>query len=243
MPTDTAPGWARDACNFAPRAVAWNLPLFGLFRWSWVETHALVPVTRLHGRAAVGLVGTPTLPVEATLACTGADALAHAPRGGSWAHSRSEHAAHRQPGPGCHVAGVVRDAPRLSMADGTRTRDYRVRLRVDALRGSAADSPDPARVREKYASERDQSSRSVLTHEKSFSRRALREILERAGFKVVAETAILFIPGWLRMLDLACYSWCRPFAAVTGASCGPLPSSTGTCRPCGGTVTCWRRSR
>ena len=53
-------------------------------------------------------------------------------------------------------------------------------------------------------------------YEKSYSRRALREMLERAGLTVVAETAILFIPGWLRMLDLACHAWCRPLAAVTG---------------------------
>jgi SAM-dependent methyltransferase len=59
-------------------------------------------------------------------------------------------------------------------------------------------------------------------HERSFSRRALREMLERAGFTVVAETAILFIPGCLRMADLACHSWCRPLAAVTGALVWPF---------------------
>ena len=64
-------------------------------------------------------------------------------------------------------------------------------------------------------------------YEKSYSRRALRQMLERAGLDVVAETAILFIPGWLRMLDLACHAWCRPFAAVTGALVRPfvLPRS------------------
>jgi SAM-dependent methyltransferase len=59
-------------------------------------------------------------------------------------------------------------------------------------------------------------------YEKSYSRRALRTMLERAGFTVVAETAILFIPGWLRMLDLACHSWCRPLAAVTAALVRPF---------------------
>jgi len=59
-------------------------------------------------------------------------------------------------------------------------------------------------------------------YEKSYSRRALRGMLERAGFSVVAETAILFIPGWLRMLDLACHSWCRPLAVVTGALVRPF---------------------
>jgi SAM-dependent methyltransferase len=59
-------------------------------------------------------------------------------------------------------------------------------------------------------------------YEKSYSRRALREMLERAGLTVIAETAILFIPGWLRMLDLACHSWCRPLARVTGACVWPF---------------------
>jgi SAM-dependent methyltransferase len=59
-------------------------------------------------------------------------------------------------------------------------------------------------------------------YEKSYSRRALRRMLERAGFEVVAETAILFIPGWLRMLDLACHSWCRPLSSLTGAFVRPF---------------------
>lgn len=59
-------------------------------------------------------------------------------------------------------------------------------------------------------------------YEKSFSRRALREMLESSGLRVTAETAILFLPGWLRMLDLACHSWCRPLAPVTGALVRPF---------------------
>jgi SAM-dependent methyltransferase len=59
-------------------------------------------------------------------------------------------------------------------------------------------------------------------YEKSYSRRALRDMLERAGFRVAAETSILFIPGGLRMLDLACHSWARPLAAVTGALVRPF---------------------
>lgn len=58
--------------------------------------------------------------------------------------------------------------------------------------------------------------------EKSYSRAALRRMLERAGLEVTAETAILFIPGWLRMLDLACHSWCRPLAVITGALVRPF---------------------
>ena len=59
-------------------------------------------------------------------------------------------------------------------------------------------------------------------YEKSYSRRALRDMLERAGFTVVAETAILFIPGGLRILDLACHSWCRPLSTVTAALVRPF---------------------
>jgi SAM-dependent methyltransferase len=58
--------------------------------------------------------------------------------------------------------------------------------------------------------------------EKSYTRRGLKQMLEGAGLSVVAETAILFIPGWLRMLDLACHTWCRPLALVTGALVYPF---------------------
>ena len=59
-------------------------------------------------------------------------------------------------------------------------------------------------------------------YEKSYSRRALRRMLERAGLTIEKETAILFIPGWLRMLDLACHAWCRPLSGVTGALVRPF---------------------
>jgi SAM-dependent methyltransferase len=58
--------------------------------------------------------------------------------------------------------------------------------------------------------------------EKSYSRRTLRQMIERAGLTVVDETAILFIPGWLRIADLVCHSWCRPLALVTGAFVWPF---------------------
>jgi exosortase/archaeosortase family protein len=51
--------------------------------------------------------------------------------------------------------------------------------------------------------------------EKSYSRRHLREMLQRSGVEVVAETGILFMPGWLRMIDLAVHSWCPPMAWAT----------------------------
>jgi exosortase/archaeosortase family protein len=74
VPTDTSRSWTR-ARNFTLRAAAWSLGLFGLLRLDWVETHGVLPLTQLQGRLAVGLCGTPALPVEATLACSGADAL------------------------------------------------------------------------------------------------------------------------------------------------------------------------
>lgn len=54
-------------------------------------------------------------------------------------------------------------------------------------------------------------------YEKSYSRRTFRKMLQGAGLTVLAETAILFMPGWLRMLDLACHSWCRPLTRCTAA--------------------------
>lgn len=59
-------------------------------------------------------------------------------------------------------------------------------------------------------------------YEKSYTRRALRQMLEDAGLEVTAETGILFIPGWLRMLDLACHAWCRPLSPVTRALVAPF---------------------
>jgi hypothetical protein len=47
-------------------------------------------------------------------------------------------------------------------------------------------------------------------------------MLERAGLEVTHETAILFMPGGLRMLDLACHSWCRPLTLVTAALVWPF---------------------
>jgi SAM-dependent methyltransferase len=58
--------------------------------------------------------------------------------------------------------------------------------------------------------------------EKSYSRRALRRMLQDAGLEIVAETAILFMPGWLRMAELACHAWCRPLAPVAAAFVRPF---------------------
>ena len=59
-------------------------------------------------------------------------------------------------------------------------------------------------------------------YERSFSRRAFRRMLEAAGFEVVAETAILFVPGWLRMADLALHSYFPPLAHLTAALLKPF---------------------
>jgi exosortase/archaeosortase family protein len=74
VPTDTA----RDHTapfKFGLRAAAWSLGLFGLLRLNWTAAHVVLPFTRMQAGLA-GLFGTPVLPLEVTLACSGADALA-----------------------------------------------------------------------------------------------------------------------------------------------------------------------
>ena len=75
MPTDTVHA-ASPASSFALGLTAWSLALFGLFRLPWVGTHILLPATQLQAAAGSALVGPSSLPIEATLACSGADALA-----------------------------------------------------------------------------------------------------------------------------------------------------------------------
>jgi len=74
VPTDTER--AATPRSFALRLVVWSLLLFGLFRLSWVAAHLLLPATRLQAAAGVALFGASSLPIEVTLACSGADALA-----------------------------------------------------------------------------------------------------------------------------------------------------------------------
>ncbi len=59
-------------------------------------------------------------------------------------------------------------------------------------------------------------------YEKSYSRRALRRMLEAVGLVVCMESGILFMPGWLRMLDLWCHTRARPLARITGALVQPF---------------------
>jgi SAM-dependent methyltransferase len=55
--------------------------------------------------------------------------------------------------------------------------------------------------------------------EKSFTLGALQRLLESAGFRVTARTGILFIPGWLRMLELWLYT---RRSRLTGATSLPV---------------------
>jgi SAM-dependent methyltransferase len=52
--------------------------------------------------------------------------------------------------------------------------------------------------------------------EKSFTMGGLRRLLEAEGFRVTAVSGILFIPGWLRMLDLLCHTRVPRLAVLTG---------------------------
>jgi hypothetical protein len=51
--------------------------------------------------------------------------------------------------------------------------------------------------------------------EKSFTPDALQRLLESAGFRVTARTGILFMPGWLRMLELWLHARRSRLTAVT----------------------------
>lgn len=76
MPTDTAQHPRSPAFKFALGAAAWGLGLFGVLRLSWVELHAVLPLTQFQGRLAERAFGAPSLPIDVTLACSGADAIA-----------------------------------------------------------------------------------------------------------------------------------------------------------------------
>jgi exosortase/archaeosortase family protein len=77
VPTDTAQDYRHNlAFNFALRGIAWSLTLFALVRLSFVEAHAVVPLTQLQARLAETTFGRPVLPIDITVACSGADALA-----------------------------------------------------------------------------------------------------------------------------------------------------------------------
>ena len=58
--------------------------------------------------------------------------------------------------------------------------------------------------------------------EKSFTPGALRRLLESAGFEVTAQTGILFIPGWLRMLELWLHARDPRLTRLTGWAVRPF---------------------
>ncbi len=58
--------------------------------------------------------------------------------------------------------------------------------------------------------------------EASFTPGAFRRLLESAGFRVAARSGILFMPGWLRMLDLLCFTRFPRLAGVTGQAVRPF---------------------
>ena len=59
-------------------------------------------------------------------------------------------------------------------------------------------------------------------YERSFSRGGLRRLLQAAGFRPLAETGILFIPGYLRMAELLFLHRRPRLAAVMGAAVRPF---------------------
>jgi exosortase/archaeosortase family protein len=75
VPTDTSRLPTRVG-EFVLRGVAGSLGFLGLLRLPWTEAHLVLPLIRAQGAAAVRIVGAPVIPVDVTLACSGADALA-----------------------------------------------------------------------------------------------------------------------------------------------------------------------
>jgi exosortase/archaeosortase family protein len=77
VPTDTPPErLPNHGRNFALRGAAWSLGLFGLVRLSWFEAAAVLPLTRVQAHIAELTFGPAVRPIDITLACSGADALA-----------------------------------------------------------------------------------------------------------------------------------------------------------------------
>jgi exosortase/archaeosortase family protein len=64
------------ADRFVLRGLAATLGLFGVLRLAWKEAHVVLPATQMQARLAARWFGDASAPVTATLACSGADALA-----------------------------------------------------------------------------------------------------------------------------------------------------------------------
>jgi len=65
-----------DASKYVLHGVAVSLGLFGLIRLPSIQADVVLPLTQMQARLAAWLICTPAAPVEVTLACSGADALA-----------------------------------------------------------------------------------------------------------------------------------------------------------------------
>jgi exosortase/archaeosortase family protein len=77
VPTATPASLSPSASrNFVLKALGWSLGIFGVLKVSWIETHVVLPFTLLQGQFAESSIGAPALPINITLACSGADALA-----------------------------------------------------------------------------------------------------------------------------------------------------------------------
>jgi exosortase/archaeosortase family protein len=66
----------RNANKYFLKAVATGFSLFGLLRLPWVETHVVLPVTRLQGDVAASAFGVSAAPISVTLACSGTEVIA-----------------------------------------------------------------------------------------------------------------------------------------------------------------------
>lgn len=58
--------------------------------------------------------------------------------------------------------------------------------------------------------------------EKAFSPAALRQLMHASGLEVIDTTGVLFMPGWLRMLDLVCHTRVPALTPLTGALVRPF---------------------
>jgi exosortase/archaeosortase family protein len=68
--------WPASSNRFILLGIVISLGVFGFLRLAWVEAHALLPLTLAQASLARSVFGTPVSPVNVTLACSGADAIA-----------------------------------------------------------------------------------------------------------------------------------------------------------------------
>src|SRR3954469_3567177 len=77
VPTETLPAYRpTHARNFVLRGIAWSIGIFGLIRFGPFAAHAIVPLTEFQAWLAATGFGAPALPIDVSLACSGAYAIA-----------------------------------------------------------------------------------------------------------------------------------------------------------------------